>query len=67
MICRHKYYRLVNGELVCAQCNEPARHGSEEQVEDKAESKPEDKAIWPAEVKRQQAQSARKKGNKKKR
>jgi hypothetical protein len=67
MICPHKYYKLVNGELVCIQCGEPARHGSEEQVEDKAEPKPEDKAIWPAEVKRQPSPSAGKKGNKKRR
>lgn len=55
MDCKHQYYQRLDGQLVCSQCGEssPKRDIYAPLIEDKAEGKPEDKAVsWPPESKR---------------
>ena len=57
MECKHPYYRIVDGKLVCAQCGQPSPREAKE--EDKLSRQPEDKVaerheakIWHPESKR---------------
>lgn len=38
MVCRHKYFRVCNGKLVCVQCGKPADERSK-RIKDKIDNK----------------------------
>ncbi len=51
MKCPHRYFHLVDSVLICSQCKEP-RDELDGQLEDKMQTKPQDKRLIPPQVKR---------------
>jgi uncharacterized Zn finger protein (UPF0148 family) len=55
MQCKHPYYHIVDGKLVCVQCGEPSPRAGriEDKIDGKRETKaaPENAAVKPAKKK----------------
>lgn len=49
MICKCKYFRFVDGKLVCVECGKAVEQAK---IEDKVVEEHETKTIYPAESKR---------------
>ena len=57
MDCKCAYFRLIDGKLICVSCG---KESDRQKIEDKMAAQPENKRIWPPEIKRVKVKQRRK-------